>query len=327
MGFRNNISNNCDFNMKILKLLPLIGVSILIYIIYKVGLINLYKTIITANLYYVFLSLLLLVISILALTFKWYTILKLQDININFLYALKLYFISVFYGVITPARTGSIIRASYLKDKTDKSFGACASSIILERLMDLFVIFVVSVTGCIVFSKYISSWLPIILVFFVVFILLSLLLLKKNINRLFFMFIYNFLIPERLKEKSREIYDSFYSNMPSIKKMIYPLVLTIATWTIIGVHFYFITRAYSVNISFFNTTLIFIIATMVGLIPITIGGLGTKEATLIYLFSFFGVGAATVVSISFLVLITAHIIPPSIGFFFSIKEPTPDKLI
>ena len=125
MDIRNNISCDCDKTMKILKLLPLIGISILIYIIYKIGLINLYKTLMTANIYYVFISIIFMFIGVLGLGFKWYTILKIQNININFLYALKIYFIGMFYGAITPARAGSLIRASYLKDKINKSVGKC----------------------------------------------------------------------------------------------------------------------------------------------------------------------------------------------------------
>lgn len=312
--------------MKLLKLLPIIGISILICIIYKVGLISLIRTLVTAEPYYIFLTTVFMFVSVSVLALKWYAILKTQGINVNFLYALKIYFIGIFYGAITPARSGSLIRASYLKDKTNKSFGKCLSGIILERLMDMFALFVYSIIGCIVFLKYISNYLPIILVSFVIFLFLSLLLLKKNLNRLFLKFIYKFLIPQKFKDKSKELYEAFYKNMPSIKNLFCLLIFTFITWVILSIYTYYAARAYSVSVSLFYIVLIFSISTVISLIPITIGGLGTREATLIFLFSFFNVEAAKVVAISFLTFF-ANMIPPFIGFLISLREPQPEKLI
>ena len=52
------------------------------------------------------------------------------------------------------------------------------------------------------------------------------------------------------------------------------------------------------------------------LIPITINGLGTREATLIALFSVFGISAGTTVAFSLLSLFLLAIIPACLGGFF-----------
>ena len=86
MGIRNYVSYGGYINMKITKLLPLIGISILIYIIQKYGISNIYKTFIQANFYYVFISLIFVGIGMLALTYKWVSILKTQGIFLNYWY-------------------------------------------------------------------------------------------------------------------------------------------------------------------------------------------------------------------------------------------------
>jgi len=53
----------------------------------------------------------------------------------------------------------------------------------------------------------------------------------------------------------------------------------------------------------------------VAMIPISISGLGTREAALITLFGLFGVSAAKVFSLSIITLIIVGIIPSIIGIF------------
>lgn len=312
--------------MKILKILPLIGLALLAYIIYKIGLINLYKTLITINLYYLFIAFIFSILAVLVLTFKWQMILRIQNINIGFLYAVKIYLIGLFYGTITPARAGSILRASYLKEKMNKSFGECVSSIILERGMDLIALFILATISCIVFSKHIFSWFPVIVVLLIMVSLCLIFVLKQNMNKFFLKLIYTFLIPDKFKEKTKEVYDGFYSNIPPFKKLILPFIVTLITWGFIAFPTFFITKSYSVNINFFYISLIFATSTVVSLIPITISGLGTREATMILLFSLFNVSAAKVMSISFVGLLLSGIILPFIGFLFSLKEQ-PEKLV
>ncbi len=327
MDIRNNFGNDCDFNMKLLKLLPMVGLFILVYIIYKTGIKNIYDTFLTANPYYILISFIVLLLSMFLLAFKWFVILKFQNINVGLWYIFKLYMIGVFYGTISPARSGSIIRASYLANKTNRPVGEYLSSILLERIMDLFVILIFSIIGCILLSKYLSNWLPAILVSFFIFLILSVFLFKKNLNKLFLQFIYKFLIPERFKEKSKEIYHAFYSNLLSIKKIIICLLLTIITWSFLGIYLFILSKAYSINISLFYMILILAITTVISLIPITVGGLGTREASLIFLFSLFNVPSVKAVSLSFLSLLISGVFIPLIGFLFSIKEPALKRLI
>jgi len=57
------------------------------------------------------------------------------------------------------------------------------------------------------------------------------------------------------------------------------------------------------------------LGTLVAMIPISINGLGTREAALISLFGLFGVSAAKVFSLSIITLIIVGILPSIIGVF------------
>src|SRR3989344_4017937 len=101
------------------RILSLIGIIIFIYLIYKIGLDKILQSVSQINLWYVLLSLIPLSVLFFFLTYKWHAILKLQGFsNLGAWFLLKVYLIGAFYGFITPSRTGSLIGAVYLKEKT-----------------------------------------------------------------------------------------------------------------------------------------------------------------------------------------------------------------
>lgn len=310
--------------MKILKILPVIGIGIFIYLLYKVGFNNIKEALINVKVSYIILAILYsFIVTVVALTYKWNLILRRQGIKLNFFYLLKLYLIGIFYGTITPARAGSLIRASYLKRKTNKPFMEYAGSIVLERLMDLFALFLLAIIGCFLLIKYFPSLLNTIIISFIIFVVLAFIFLKKNKMEKLFYLAYTFLMPKSLKtkygEKLQNSFDNFYNNLPKLKKLIVPLLVTIFVWVVVNASTYITTKAFSLEIPFIYVVTITAIGTIVGTIPITISGLGTREATLIMLFGIFGISGATILSMS----ITAFLIgecPAILGFIFSLTE-------
>ena len=61
------------------------------------------------------------------------------------------------------------------------------------------------------------------------------------------------------------------------------------------------------------------IATLIGYIPITVSGIGTREAVLIGLMSLFAVESTKVLSMSLLNILIGGIIPSIIAIFLIIK--------
>ena len=67
---------------------------------------------------------------------------------------------------------------------------------------------------------------------------------------------------------------------------------------------YLIVMAMDLSINFITITFFMAISNLVSFIPISISGLGTRDATLIYLFSLIGLKAELAVIYAFLVFIT-----------------------
>ena len=62
------------------------------------------------------------------------------------------------------------------------------------------------------------------------------------------------------------------------------------------------------------------ITTFVGQIPITINGLGTREAVMISLFGLLGIGATKIFSVSLINLVINGILPASIGMLLMLYD-------
>ena len=77
---------------------------------------------------------------------------------------------------------------------------------------------------------------------------------------------------------------------------------------------YFVGLSLGINLPFYFYLAILPLGTLVTLIPISINGLGTREATLITLFGIFGVESAKVFSMSVISLLFAGILPAIVAW-------------
>ena len=305
--------------MNLKKILPFIGLSILFLIIYRIGINKIILSLTQPKIPYLILALILSFLSIFTLSFKWSLILKKQGIYLNYLYLTKLYFIGLFYGTITPARAGSLIRAYYLKNKIKKQFGECASSIVLERVFDLSVIFILAITGCLLLINYLTTkTLLYVIIAFLVFICLFIFLINKKRTKFIFKFIYTFLTPKKFKTLIKDSYDSFYTNIPKLNSLIIPFLFTFINWILVYLVSYIVAKSLSINVPIYYFIPIYAFSTIIAIIPITIAGLGTRELTLISLFSIFNILPEKVIALSLLSLIIS-LFPAILGFILSLK--------
>jgi hypothetical protein len=107
--------------------------------------------------------------------------------------------------------------------------------------------------------------------------------------------------------------------MPEKRYFVLFFFFSIINWIVLYSILYFIGLAIGINISFFYFLLFMPIVTIIGQIPITINGLGTKEAAMISLFGLLGVSATKIFSMSLINLVLNGIIPAIIGMLLTLK--------
>ena len=253
-------------------------------------------------------------------TLKWNAILRIQGVNIKFIDALRIYLIGNFYGFITPGTIGSLIRAKYIKDLTNSdSVVKCSTSIVIERILDFMVIIFLSLHGALLIAKEFTNIpMKLIVILALLFIILDMLILKKP-NKKIREILYN-LTPSKFKLKLKEIFNNFYETMPKRRKLIYPLILTIITWILLYTELFILSRGLGMQVPYLNFITFTSIATVISLIPVTISGLGTREATWIILFKQYHVLPEQIIAMTLINLFIGSVIPSIIGFGLSIKK-------
>jgi uncharacterized protein (TIRG00374 family) len=121
-------------------------------------------------------------------------------------------------------------------------------------------------------------------------------------------------------EKLNGTIQQFYEDMPQFRDIMFPFLLSIGGWLLRFSLFYFVAQLFSISLFLPLFIAILVVADIVALIPISIYGLGTREATLLGLFSLFNIPAENVISFSLFIFIVSWMIPSFIGLILAIIE-------
>ncbi len=304
------------------KYLPIIGIALFVYLLIKLDITKIFVQIKNINFSYFSIAIIFVIIFLIFQTLKWFIIAKKQKIEIPFKEALKINLITNFYGFVTPAKLGSLIRVDYLR-KYKGDTGKGLSNFFIDKILDLSSLFFLAIGFGLIFyekTKIPLRYLYILLAIFLAIVLLSFIFYKKEHSRFFLRFIYRKFIPERMKEKTRIAFDSFYKDMPSFMFLFFVFIINLMNWVINYSIVYFVGLSLGIDIGLAPFFVILPISTLVAQIPITISGFGTRELTMISLFNLFRVEAVKVFSMSILSIIITSIIPSIIVIFFLFKK-------
>ncbi len=302
------------------KILPFIGLGILAYLIYKSGPQIILNTVFEMNLAFLPISAVLFLLYLFLQTYKWGYLVRKQGIDIDFLSLFKIYLIGSFYGIITPGRVGNFIRIKYLKTRTGRKSGECSVSIVIDKVLDFMALFALTSIGMLLLANYISYKIFLAVLFiFLSFFAALLIFMKKKTSRVILKAVWR-ILPGGLKGKAREAFNTFYENMIEWKGFIMPFFITLLGWVLMYSSTYMIALSLDMNIPYFSFITILPVATLISLIPITVGGWGTREAALVVLLSIFGAQSNTVIVMSITASLIGYIITSVLGATFAFSE-------
>lgn len=299
--------------MKIKKYLPIIGIAIFLYILIRLDISIILSEMFKINLIFLLASFFLLFLLMITQTTKWFVIAKAQKIGVPFLESFKINLITNFYGSITPSRLGTLIRAEYLKKYTNK-FGKGLSNFIIDKVLDIISLLLISIVFSFIIINQLGLVLTLNLLFFLLILsFLSIIFMDKRKSKFLLRWIYRILIPKKMKEKAKTTFEEFYEDMPKKKYFLLFFLTNLINWFIVYLIVFLIALGLGINLPFIIFLALYPLGTLSTMIPITIAGLGTREAVLISLFSIFNISAEKVFSLSLLVFIITIIIPAIIG--------------
>ncbi len=298
---------------KIRKFIPILGVGLFVYLLIKLDLVKIVQQIGKVNLFYILLAFIITFVFFIFQTIKWYVIARKQKIAIPFGAAFKVNLISTFYGLVTPSKIGSIMRIDYL-NRYGGNTGKGVSNFVIDKVLDVTSLFVLTVVFGFLFYKSLisnTSWYFIFGIFGMIMIL-SLVLYRKESSKRVLKFVHRLFIPKKMKERSIELFESFYEDMPSLGFLLLVFIINLANWAVDYIAIYFMALSLGIQINYIPFLVVMIISTLVAQIPVTINGLGTREITLVKLFGlplFGSIDSVRVFSMSVLNIIITNIVP------------------
>jgi uncharacterized protein (TIRG00374 family) len=310
-----------------LSIFTAIGIIIFVIILTQINIQNLIKIFENVNIILLSIAVSVNFVASFLKAFKWKIIVNSFNKDFALAEAIKLFFIGFAFSAITPAKVGDFIKVFYINDDGFGP-GKALSTIVIDRLVDVVLLVSIAVIGItafsIIFRIRILSFSLIILIIAAVAAGVYVLFNKKLVSKLLRPF-FNIFIPANLKNRFSEYYHDFFIGFFDFFKKKVPLFSVIAigivSWIIPFVYAYILGLSIGIDVPLSYFVLIIPIISLLDLLPISISGIGTRDAALIFLFGLQGISPEQAIAFSLLYLFLSYWLIALIGVGFWLKNP------
>lgn len=250
-----------------------------------------------------------MVVEIIARAVKWKYLLQFFSIPIPLGQSVKLFWIGLFIGMVTPGKLGDILKV-YFIDVAENFRSKALLSVVLERVTDFIILAVVGLVSALaVFgwkAEFSKSLFFIFLFGTVLFFVIGQKhyltdLIQRALSK------YAPLLADQFQKLSFKHMLSDWKNAD--KRLLYVvLILLLFCWFVYFVSRYFLILSLHITLSFLDMTACVAVSTIFALLPISVSGIGTRDVSMIYLFSFYGLTAEQAIAFLMIILITESVI-------------------
>ena len=284
----------------------LIGIGIFILILYKINWAEFLRIIRQLNPYWVFTSLVLQGIALVVTTWRWKLIMERLDIHVSFGRSFIHQLVGTGVAMVTPGQLGEFVKVLYhrgLRIPVPES----ALSVLIDRLYDLFMLFVFGFLSlAILFGIQPNLVAAIAIVGGLVTLILFFIIRNKVDSAYWIAAFLARLSPkaykEMIRQKTRRLARKVVSMSPVFVATC--VLLSLTNYTLLVAKVYMLALAVHMDVSFWYIALAVPLCRLAGLLPISVSGIGTRDAMIIYLLSRVGVPAESSLILSLLSLIS-----------------------
>lgn len=292
---------------KILRMIiPLtIAVAIVGFLFFHIDRDAFLRALVSGNLWMLLLGLVPLALAHLFSVWRWRYLVGVFGVHMTFFAATKIYFANLPVAKWTPAYSGDFLRALYLKDRLPLADGA--SIVLLESMIDVFVLLLFVLLSAI----FAGWWIYVgIAVFGILLLIMTAYLLQSGIFQHISLFNH---YAVRLSEVFR-----FFHRAPGA--LLGAEFLTALCWLQISLFIKLMFLAFG-HAEIALTTILTVqpLVTLLALLPVTIGGLGTREGAMLFFYATIA-GAPVVLLISLIYSTMSLVMFPMFGLLIGFSE-------
>ncbi|HHT18229.1 MAG: UPF0104 family protein [Euryarchaeota archaeon] len=300
-------------------LLMLAGIGVLAIMVLFIGPEKIESAIKQANPWYVILAVVIQLVIYWLWTERWAITISSLDISIKRRQLLPMLLVGLAINNLTPSGRGggepvrAYILAKYSQSPTENAF----ATVIADRGLDTFPFIALAILTIILAVLYINlpQWMIITLIIcLIVLVIIFALALYMSLNREFgdrtirwVLRIINKIsskIHDKIEQKAINAVEGFQDSMKIMvtdrKVLLYGIPLSFLIWGLEIFRVYVIFIALNINAPLEIIGVVFVISTLIGMIPLLPGGLGAVDGMMILLYSYAGIppsvsAAATIV--------------------------------
>ncbi len=189
------------------------------------------------------------------------------------------------YMAVTPSDAGDFVRAAYIRKNVPVAVGL--TSITLEKVLDVLTLAIFSLLGFVLWGDISSSTMIILIFSLVIIATIFILFFMDFVTNRFIGKVINLfcmmLRSEKTKGKMLEIREFFIRT--SSRKIRKCFFITIFIWMTHFLQVYMIFLSVGIDMGITMLFTFIPISLFIGMLPITIGGIGTRDAALLYFLS------------------------------------------
>lgn len=292
-------------------LLLIVGVGIMLAMLYFIGLEDVLSALAMSNLYLVLLAILVQIFTYYLYTFRWYLINESAGINKGVRELLPMVMVSLAVNNLTPSGRGGgePVRAYILSKNSEYHFKDTFATVVADRAMDTFpflLLAIVTIIGIIFSFKLATVWIVIFILAVAAITALVAIIIYMCVNEAFGDKLIGWiirLVRRFYKNYSQSTEDQIVDSVRGFQKtmnfllrdkkvLYYALPLSFVIWGMEIFRVYLVFLAFGANVSFISIGEVFIVATLVGMIPLLPGGLGAIDGVMILLYANAGITAS-----------------------------------
>ena len=288
-----------------------VSIAILVVMLYFVGIDKVIDALRIARLEYIGIAIAMQVFTYYLYTLRWKILNGVADIDVGIKKLLPMVLVGLAVNNITPSGRGGgePVRAYILSREENYPMEETFATVVADRALDTFPFVILAVITIIGVSLYfeLDSWLLVVMIVAVIAIVALLaVIIYMSINPKFGLRVDGWVIglirrfykknSEKLEEKIHNVIADFQATMRNLiynkKVLYYALPLSFIIWIFEILRVYFVFLAFGANVSPVIIGEVFIVASLVGMIPLLPGGLGAVDGIMILFYSAAGVTAS-----------------------------------
>lgn len=302
-------------------LIRLLGVLLFVGILLLVDVPHILSYLAQADFGLVVLSNVLVVPHLATKAWRWQVLLRSVGIRIGLVEASRLYAVGQAAGFLTPGQAGDAVKAVYLRG-AGHSLGRALVTVVVDRMYDLLVVGGLAVWGVFVFGQVPSGQTAMIVLFVVLIVVLFALFASHGWQQPLARVVVRVVPPRFLRGRDPQRTLEGLVLPPSA--LAWSFAITLISFVISYYRSWLVWAALDLYVPSEYFLAATSIAGIAAILPVTVAGVGTRDAAFVVLFAMMGYSAESAAALATLVLLH-QITNWIVGFLGFIWKPVTEK--